>query len=265
MTPKLATFLALCMVVLLASVVHPESADQGQDYRLLVAAHHGNAAELQRLLDAGVSPDFACHGLTPLIACSLAGHQEVAQLLVARGADVNFRSETGPTALMAAAANDHADLVQFLLDHDAEPNVKASFIWTQLTLTGDACRDLDQLGIVDELCVKERLLHDCALRRVRPENTGHSHSTWGNGIGGAHSDGKKSVWYELRILERRCTVRQQGCPGTNTPLVHGWRRALGDWPRPCSDGCISSPVRFDRQKGLWVGKTVSAQGMRRRS
>jgi ankyrin repeat protein len=155
MKPRRAIFLALCMAVLLANAAYPESSDRRQDYPLLVAALQGNVAQVKQLLDAGASPDFACHGVTPLIACSLAGHKEVAELLLARGANVNFRSEKGPTALMTAAANDHAELVQFLLDHDAEPNLKASFIWTQLNLTGDACRDLDQLGVVDELCVRE--------------------------------------------------------------------------------------------------------------
>jgi ankyrin repeat protein len=155
MKPGMTTFLALCLAFSLAGVVRSESVDERQDYLMLVAAFKGNTAQVKQFLDKGVSPDFACHGLTPLIACSLGGHQEVAELLVARGANVNLRSEKGPTALMTAAANDRVELVQFLLDHGADPNLKASFIWTQLTLGGDACRDLDQLGAVDELCVKE--------------------------------------------------------------------------------------------------------------
>jgi len=147
------SLVASCLVLIVSNAV--QAADRGSDYRMLVAALKGNAAEVAQLLDKGVSPDFSCHGLTPLIACSLGGQQEVAQLLLARGAKVNFHSGSGPTALMTAAANSYIELVQFLLDHGAEPNIKASFIWTTLTLTGDECRDLDQLGAVDELCVRE--------------------------------------------------------------------------------------------------------------
>lgn len=159
MKPRLASLLALCVAMLCANAVHAQAAQQRSDYPLLVAASKGNVAEVKQLLDAGVSPDFACHGVTPLIACASNGHQEVAELLVARGAHVNLRSENGPTALMVAAARGYAELVQFLLDHGAEPNLKASFVWTQLTLTGEECRDLDQLGVVDELCTTE----DCCM------------------------------------------------------------------------------------------------------
>ena len=61
-------------------------------------------------------------GATPLHRASRNGHPEVAELLLARGAEVNAVDRAGATSLMIASANGHEFVVGQLLSHDADVN-----------------------------------------------------------------------------------------------------------------------------------------------
>lgn len=84
---------------------------------------NGTAAELQRLLDAKLSPNAkTAAGTTALMLA--ARDTEKVKLLLARGAQVNARAATGITALMVAARyKGNTDVVRLLLQHGAKPNV----------------------------------------------------------------------------------------------------------------------------------------------
>ena len=56
---------------------------------------------------------------TPLMAAAANGHREVAELLLAAGADVHVRNIDGWTALTFAAAAGHAAIIELLLLHGA--------------------------------------------------------------------------------------------------------------------------------------------------
>jgi len=45
------------------------------------------------------------------------GRQEMVQLLLESGSDVNMQDEDGSTALMCATEHGHIDIVRLLLDH----------------------------------------------------------------------------------------------------------------------------------------------------
>ena len=66
---------------------------------LVEAAGNGNLDEADRLLRAGVSPNAASFGVTPLVAAAGHGHVQVIRRLIAAGADVNARDRYGMTAL----------------------------------------------------------------------------------------------------------------------------------------------------------------------
>jgi len=66
---------------------------------LVEVAGKGYLNEVDRLLRAGVSPNAASFGVTPLVAAAEHGHVEVIQRLIAAGANVNFRDKWGMTAL----------------------------------------------------------------------------------------------------------------------------------------------------------------------
>ena len=94
---------------------------------LLDASRTGDAAMMELLLKAGADPKRTHpEGETPLMAASRSGSVPAVRLLLDRGVDVNatdmFQQET---ALMWAAAEGHAEVVDALLKAGADPNRKA--------------------------------------------------------------------------------------------------------------------------------------------
>jgi ankyrin repeat protein len=91
---------------------------------LLQASRVGDAAMVEFLLRSGANPSKAHpEGETPLMAAAKAGSVPAVRLLLARGADVNAAEKfQNTTALMYAAAENHVDVVDLLLEANADPN-----------------------------------------------------------------------------------------------------------------------------------------------
>lgn len=87
------------------------------------------------VLEASVSPtSYSYDGWTPLHLAAFFGHLEVAQFLLTQEVDVNMLS-TNPqnnAPIHAATAGRKLPLVQLLLEHGANPNLKQSKGWTPL-------------------------------------------------------------------------------------------------------------------------------------
>jgi ankyrin repeat protein len=72
--------------------------------------------------------EFTNNGYTPLaLAVFASDHNKMVQLLVSHGADVNLRGITGTTPLFWAVLRDQKDDEKFLLDHGADPNLANAF------------------------------------------------------------------------------------------------------------------------------------------
>jgi ankyrin repeat protein len=69
-----------------------------------------------------------------LIAAASDGDANAVQVLLARGADVNAKTNNGQTALMLASGYRHLDVVQALLAAGADVNAKDSRGRTALSL-----------------------------------------------------------------------------------------------------------------------------------
>jgi quinoprotein dehydrogenase-associated probable ABC transporter substrate-binding protein len=114
---------------------------------LCMAVNNRSFLAAMALLNAGASPNAACgaNRLTPLMI--VASHleaeksgnvpvdaglflsdgvspQQVGQLLVSKGADVNARSKSGLTALMVAAGHDNAPLIGLLIQAGAKVDAR---------------------------------------------------------------------------------------------------------------------------------------------
>src|SRR5678815_4571392 len=94
---------------------------------LLWAVHNSSDDIARALIAAKASVDVANdYGITPLLEASRTGDAAMMDLLLARGVDVNA-AEAGQqtTALMWAAAENHLDVVELLIEAGADVNRQA--------------------------------------------------------------------------------------------------------------------------------------------
>jgi ankyrin repeat protein len=86
------------------------------------AVKNGNIDEVQWQLDAGVDVnEESSKGLTPLHYAASAGHNDIVELLIERGANVNATdSGKGATPLDYAHWRDHEEVIETLNAHNAQ-------------------------------------------------------------------------------------------------------------------------------------------------
>jgi ankyrin repeat protein len=107
---------------------------------LTFAAREGDLESARKLLDAGADVNQATeYGWSPLLTAVNNRNYRLARLLVERGANVNLANKGGWTPLYLAVDNrnieggdypvprpdlDHLEILQFLLEHGADPNLR---------------------------------------------------------------------------------------------------------------------------------------------
>lgn len=109
--------------LLIRAGADPNAANDLRMTPLVQACTNGSAALVQLLLHAGANPNApVATGETPLMTCARTGALDAVRALLARGADANAKESTQhQTALMWAAAERHAQVVQALLEARADP------------------------------------------------------------------------------------------------------------------------------------------------
>jgi uncharacterized protein len=97
---------------------------RGGSTPLLFAARSGDASSAKLLLAAGADPNDALpDGTSALVLAAHSGHRDVALALLDKGANPNDIG-AGYSALHAAILRSDATLVQALLAHGADPNIR---------------------------------------------------------------------------------------------------------------------------------------------
>jgi uncharacterized protein len=120
-------------------------ANAANDFRmtpLVQACTNGSAAFVELLLEAGAKPNTpVATGETPLMTCARTGAIDAVRTLLAHGADVNAKESTqNQTALMWAAAEQHPNVVQALIEAGADLRAHTKLGFTALHFaarTGD--------------------------------------------------------------------------------------------------------------------------------
>lgn len=114
------------------------------------AARYGSQDAADYLLAKGVDVNVRCAGPfgTPLTIAAANGQTALARLLLDKGADINFRTDDGATALHDAAFRGHAETVELLLRRKADVNARRT--------AGDRLAHRGEKG--------ETPLHDAAQR-----------------------------------------------------------------------------------------------------
>lgn len=116
--------------LLLASGARVGAANRYGVTALSLAALNGSATMIEALLAAGADPNtVVSHGQTVLMSAARSGHAAAVRALVEHGARVDAQEDVlGETALMWAAAENHAETVALLLKAKADPNVTSKSI-----------------------------------------------------------------------------------------------------------------------------------------
>ncbi len=102
-------------------------ADPNETTALLRASNIDRDDIVQILLEYGADIDMQdAMGRTALMVASVQGHIEMVQFLLDSGADLHLKSDLGADALIVAASGGHPDLVRVLLASGANPYVKTN-------------------------------------------------------------------------------------------------------------------------------------------
>jgi len=129
------------------------------------AAIIGSAPIVDALVKAGADPNFKNpEGETPLMAVARGGHVEAAKRLVEAGADINAKeSWGGQSALMWAAAQSQAEMVQFLASHGADVNARGVIRqWERKVITEPRPKDMNKGGFTPLLYAAREGCVECA-------------------------------------------------------------------------------------------------------
>jgi len=105
---------------------------------LLFASMYGTEEIAQILIEHGADVNAKDHdnGMTPLNIATIYGKDKVALVLIKHGADVNPKTNNGLTPLHYAAAHGKDKVARTLIEHGADVNAKANNGKTPLDLAG---------------------------------------------------------------------------------------------------------------------------------
>jgi len=106
------------------------------------AAANGDLAGVQAELDKGVDVNVTDidWGLTPLHSATYWGHKEIAELLIAEGADVNAKDDDGWTPLDGAIYGDDAKTADLLRKHGGKSGAEDSILVAVQLLNTEAVK-----------------------------------------------------------------------------------------------------------------------------
>ncbi|WP_235238765.1 M48 family metallopeptidase [Paenibacillus alkaliterrae] len=126
------------------SITETESSDE-----LLAAASEGDIERVEALLEGGMDPNVTDgEGWTALMWAAQLNELEIASSLITAGADPDMVEHSyEETALTIALFNESLEIVAFLLEHGANPNLQDSSGWAPI-MTAAANGDAESVQLL---------------------------------------------------------------------------------------------------------------------
>ena len=130
------------LLTTIAAVVLVGCGPPPPDISIHDAAGEGNIEAVKQHIAAGTDVDAKTRGETPLLWAARFGQSQVAELLIAEGADVNAKNVVGQTPLHWAAMAGHKEIIELLIAAGADVNAKTNDGQTPLDLADGETADL---------------------------------------------------------------------------------------------------------------------------
>ena len=114
-----------------------DSEDMGMSVGLVDESIFGNIGGVRTLLDQGANIDYIwlIQDATALMGAALYEYNDVAELLLERGANPNIQNNDGFTAIMFASINDdNTEMIELLLSYGADLHIRNNSGETALTV-----------------------------------------------------------------------------------------------------------------------------------
>ena len=119
--------------LLLGAGADPNAENRNGATPLTLACTNANPALIERLLEAGADPSLAPNGEPPILGCARTGRVAAVRALLAYGASVDDADTwRGQTPLMWAAAENHAPIMNVLLEGGAAVDAPSTGGFTAL-------------------------------------------------------------------------------------------------------------------------------------
>lgn len=114
----------LTIVLTVCTALSAATLDDTTGPQLLKAVRESNATLVTQLLRNGADINFHTReGNTALMTAAKIGDKPTIEAILNGSPDVNFRNQTGTTALMIAAKYGHMHVVEMLLENGADPSI----------------------------------------------------------------------------------------------------------------------------------------------
>lgn len=152
--------------ILAAAFLLPSAAfaiTDDEQVEFMSAVTEGNVAVVQKYLDSGVvKVNDTFFAWSPLLSAASKGQLAVVKVLAERGADLNYKHPiTKMTAVAHAAYDGNVELLEYLLQKGADPNIKMRGGVSMLRVARDEGNDkiaaiLLKYGAKDDGCKEEK-------------------------------------------------------------------------------------------------------------
>ena len=116
--------------------------------QLIVSAFQGNLSEIKKALSRGADVNYeTLEGFSALVIASKNGHHKIVKLLIENRADIDAL-QTGKSALMHAIENGHHKTVKLMLKNGAKVDLLDTLHWKTALMYAINCAQFEVVNML---------------------------------------------------------------------------------------------------------------------